>query len=958
MGMLKRGARFLLSSRRLSTDWWGVAILASAYLYRVEAGYATRPNIEFGTRIMINLDPVPRDAFLSRAMPGMVFGPAESVPGGYWVYQAGKIMSKVNVVVEGLTEEEMKVAKATFGESEHPLLPLDPPDGSMHDPTLVVFHRSVDPVSVGSASCPACVLQNQGRPFNVPHTLRWGECSRARPPPQPMQNLLPQVEDAELAAEDDNPEERPNPVLIRPSEVLENLGLHPDTLSSACVAKASKIKTEKDKNRKDREAVGILLQHPHAALATSEVSSISWLGSSGNSVPPCQHGSDSATSILSDVGTQIESTEDIPPLVEDSDDEIETHVISNAADDTEAGDTDSECDFDLTESSLFRLFRNPTGPKRRMQKKVRNRIKKLHREINQSDSVTKASFCRAAAVLLGSDGEYADLPDTTVHGLALESEMLLEPDSRTVNNAEVRGSTGVEAQGWRDSMETEFHKNFVERNVFSVSTSQERASYGPPLPMKLVFTRKKGLFKCRAVVCGNFERNPCEQSWTAQAEVSSLFAAVRLAIANDWVIGAVDVSGAFMYAPLPEHMLVVVQPPKFFVEAGLAKAGETWTLSRAVYGLKISPKAWGTCRDKELRQLQWKVLAESFELVQCVTDTQVWKICRKGSTELLGLMVVYVDDFLILCPGGKMRESLITALKTIWTLRPEAVLSPESNLTFLGLEFTHKPGGVYISQRKFIDIFLAQNGFKPDCGSSIETISMEAPGDVDVPTADNLRKLQGFAGEFNWLATRSRKDLAYFVSLLGSALSKYSAWSSVLTKKILRYLQGTRDAGIFLPKAGDLTSLIAWSDAGFAGISTKSQTGMILLWGGAMLLWRSGRQTVPALSTAEAELIACSMTWAVMAGIRILLEEWDIKFRILTIQVDNTAALTIAADGGNWRTRYFAVRGARVNHEIQCGTLKLEHCPTLKMLADGLTKLGTKAMMENVRNTMQGIHLV
>ena len=69
-------------------------------------------------------------------------------------------------------------------------------------------------------------------------------------------------------------------------------------------------------------------------------------------------------------------------------------------------------------------------------------------------------------MLLGSDGEYADLPDTTVHGLALESEMLLEPDSRTVNNAEVRGSTGVEAQGWRDSMETEFHKNFVERNVF------------------------------------------------------------------------------------------------------------------------------------------------------------------------------------------------------------------------------------------------------------------------------------------------------------------------------------------------------------------------------------------------------------------------------------------------------------------------------------------------------------
>ena len=39
------------------------------------------------------------------------------------------------------------------------------------------------------------------------------------------------------------------------------------------------------------------------------------------------------------------------------------------------------------------------------------------------------------------------------------------------------------------------------------------------------------------------------------------------------------------------------------------------------------------------------------------------------------------------------------------------------------------------------------------------------------------------------------------------------------------------------------------------------------------------------------------------------------------IMVDNAAAITIAADGGNWRTRCFAAKGARINHKIRIGAL-------------------------------------
>ena len=117
-------------------------------------------------------------------------------------------------------------------------------------------------------------------------------------------------------------------------------------------------------------------------------------------------------------------------------------------------------------------------------------------------------------------------------------------------------------------MEKEHLENFQNRQVYTISTEAEIRQHGTPLPMKIVFTRKKGIEKARAVACGNFERDPVRQLWTAQAEISSLICGLRLASLRQWKVGAVDVKGAFMYAPLPSSMLVVVRPPKMFEECG------------------------------------------------------------------------------------------------------------------------------------------------------------------------------------------------------------------------------------------------------------------------------------------------------------------------------------------------------------------------------------------------------
>merc|ERR1712086_1049568 len=189
-----------------------------------------------------------------------------------------------------------------------------------------------------------------------------------------------------------------------------------------------------------------------------------------------------------------------------------------------------------------------------------------------------------------------------------------------------------------------------------------------------------------------------------------------------------------------------------------------------------------------------------------------------------------------------------------------------------------------------------------------------------------------------------------------SSCTKYAAWSDEFAMKILRYLKDSKAKGILISATGDLTDLKAWTDAGYARADTKSQSGLIIRWGGSIIVWRSSRQTISILSTAEAELNAATLGWQIVRGLRFLLSDFCIDVSRVKVLIDNQAALSIAMCGSNWRTRYFSVRARRLNEEYQKGRAVLEHCPTKEMLADTLTKLATTPVIQVLLDAMDGIH--
>ena len=362
----------------------------------------------------------------------------------------------------------------------------------------------------------------------------------------------------------------------------------------------------------------------------------------------------------------------------------------------------------------------------------------------------------------------------------------------------------------------------------------------------------------------------------------------------------------------------------------------------------------GTRKGSKFRKLAWKCNGNTYFLQQVTRDSQVWMAKGEATETIRGLVLVYVDDLLLLTEAGAIREELKAALRRTWTIGSETELTKGVTITFIGLELEVEPDGTLrIHQSSFTRSLLAKHGMD-GMTKPVATVQAEHPTGEREPTAVELKQLQQFAGEFNWLATRTRPDISYFTSLLASSLTKYPDWSLMLAKRIVRYLLGTPEQGLRYPQGGPEDELIAWSDAGFAGASTKSQSGSALAWAGAIIQWRSSKQHNSALSTCEAEVAAAAATWQVTEGLLCLLQEWQAKVVTPVLLVDNKSAIVVCDSGGSWRTRYFAVRAARISEEVRGERLSLRYCRTDAMVADTLTKLVSALLLEKFRAAMDG----
>ena len=102
----------------------------------------------------------------------------------------------------------------------------------------------------------------------------------------------------------------------------------------------------------------------------------------------------------------------------------------------------------------------------------------------------------------------------------------------------------------------------------------------------------------------------------------------------------------------------------------------------------------------------------------------------------------------------------------------------------------------------------------------------------------------------------TRPDIAFAIGMLGRYQSNPGVDHQRAAKKVLRYLQGTKNYMLMYRQTDNL-EVTGYSNSDFTGYVQKSTSGYIFIFFGGAVSWRSAKQTLTATSTIEAEFVSC-----------------------------------------------------------------------------------------------------
>ena len=174
---------------------------------------------------------------------------------------------------------------------------------------------------------------------------------------------------------------------------------------------------------------------------------------------------------------------------------------------------------------------------------------------------------------------------------------------------------------------------------------------------------------------GNFQqKKPTDLFYTANTDVSSIRVVLAEAAQHpDYGVSSLDVATAFLNAPMPtdENETVYVKPPTLLEQFRLIKPGTYWKLTKAVYGLRISPRLWGKERDLQLKKMRFRIKHKVLRVMQSSIDVALWVLVDQTEQNFdhkrktYGYLLTYVDAFLFVGPSH-VRNAIEEAISRVW----------------------------------------------------------------------------------------------------------------------------------------------------------------------------------------------------------------------------------------------------------------------------------------------------
>ena len=440
--------------------------------------------------------------------------------------------------------------------------------------------------------------------------------------------------------------------------------------------------------------------------------------------------------------------------------------------------------------------------------------------------------------------------------------------------------------------------------------------------------------KARLVVKGYAQQAGVDygETFAPVARMETIRLLLAISAQKSWKVYHLDVKSAFLNGILKEEVYVV--QPEGFVKKGSEE--KVYKLHKALYGLKQAPRAWYAKIDGFLTKHGFRRSPNEPTLY----------IRTHGCMVLVSL---YVDDLLV--TGGNEKE--VSNFKSELELNFEMSSLGEMKY-FLGIEVVQSSKGIFISQESYVKELLKKFDME-DCNSVATPMNegTKLVKDDDSPKV-NPSIYRSLIGSLLYVCS-TRPDIMFSVAVLSRFMHSPSQNHLSCAKRILRYLKGTSDFGIWY-KDGMNEALLGYSDSDWAGSldDSKSTSGYIYTLGNGPFSWNSKKQQTVAQSTAEAEYIACSSCANQGVWLRKLLEDLSLKQEeAMVILCDNTSAIAIAQNPvQHGRTKHIPVKYHSLREFEASGEVKLEYVTSEENLADIFTKPLGKKRFEILRGLL------
>lgn len=491
-----------------------------------------------------------------------------------------------------------------------------------------------------------------------------------------------------------------------------------------------------------------------------------------------------------------------------------------------------------------------------------------------------------------------------------------------------------------DSADWKEWKEATEEEMSSLSRNhtwelEERPEKKHVIGSKWIFKRKAGIpgvepprYKARLVAKGYSQKEGVDyqEIFSPVVKQVSIRYLLSIVVQFEMELEQMDVKTAFLHGELDEHILME-QPEGYEVEGR-----QVCCLKKSLYGLKQSPRKW----NQRFNSFMCSVGYQRSRYDTCV-------YIKKLSEDTHIYLLLYVDDMLIASSDKEEIKKLKKLLSKEFEMKD---LGPAKKILGMDIIRNREEGTLWLSQENYVDKVLST--YKMDDCKSVSTplgahFKLRAATDEVLKKEEEYMKQIPYAnviGSVMYLMIGSRPDLAYAVGLVCRYMSNPTKdhWQAV--KWVLRYIRGSKMVGLQFKKS-DKFEIKGYCDSDYATDPDRrrSVSGYVFTSGGNTISWKSGLQSVVALSTTEAEYIALNEAAKEAIWLKGLSEEMGFKQSSVQIMCDSQSAIALAKNSVyHERTKHIDVKFHFIREKIEEGRIQVDKISTIWNPADILTK--------------------